>query len=179
MSAGVYYDYHSPYNSEGTHHIKNEGDAPFTAFLDESFYWTHAIFNLSHVQPGSSYLRVNDIPSDSLDPDSIWCMYDPIRFHGWTERPADSIVWEFGDGHVERYRYEEGQRVTHTYGDTGRYEVLRIITFEEEGCFTMKPDTLRAPIWIHNHYDTSFAVRLCEGSYTFRGHEFRDRKSVV
>ena len=168
----AHYDFHNPYNSEGTHHIVSTNGAPFTAILDEAFRWNHAITNLSHVQPGNSYLRVNDIPADSLKSDSIWCMYDPIRFHSWIERPADSIIWDFGDGHVERYRYEEGQRVTYTYGDTGRYEVRRIITFEDEGCFTMKPDTMTAPIWIHNHYDTTFAVRLCEGSYTFRGYEF-------
>ena len=166
------YDFHSHYNSEGTHHIVSTDGAPFMAFLDEVFRNIHAITNLSHLQPGNSYLRVNDIPADSLKRDSIWCMYDPIRFHGWIERPADSIIWDFGDGHVERYRYEEGQQVSYTYGDTGRYEVRRIITFEDEGCFTMRPDTMTAPIWIHNHYDSTFAVRLCEGSYTFRGHEF-------
>lgn len=166
------YDFHHSYNSRGTHHIVSTGGAPFMAFLDESFRWSHALFNLSHVQPGNSYLRINDVPADSLPADSIWCMYDPIRFHAWIERPADSIIWEFGDGHVERYRYESGQRVTYTYGDTGCFEVRRIITFEDEGCFTMKPDTMTASIRIHNHYDTTFAVRLCEGSYTFRGYEF-------
>ena len=141
-----------------------------------------ALYNYSHLQHGSNYLEVNDIPADSLPQDSIWCMYDPIRFHGWVERPADSIIWDFGDGNEERYRYEDGQWVTHTYTDTGRFEVKRIIQYMDEaldtiwgyvGCksaFTRPSDTMYAHIWIHNHYDSAFAVTVCEGPFTFRGH---------
>ena len=142
----------------------------------------HALYSYSHIQPGKNYLEVNDVPADSLPKDSIWCMYDPIRFHGWVERPADSIIWDFGDGNVERYRYEDGQRVTHTYADTGRFEVRRIIKYMDEAldtqwgyvacksAFTMPSDTMYAHLWVRNHYDSTFAVTVCEGPFTFRGH---------
>ena len=58
----------------------------------------------------------------------------------------------------------------HTYQDTGKYRVMCVFTYEYDSCFTLKPDTLWAPIWIHNHYDSAFSVHLCEGSYTFRNH---------
>ena len=29
-----------------------------------------------------------------------------------------------------------------------------------------------ASVWVHNHYDSSFSVTLCEGDYQFRGREF-------
>ena len=129
-------------------------------------------------------MELNGVPVEELPEDSIWCMYDPIRFHGWVERPADSIIWDFGDGNVMRYRYEDGQWVTHTYADTGRFEVKRIIQYMDEALdtnwgyvacksvFTRPSDTMYAHIWIHNHYDSAFAVTVCEGPFTFRGHVF-------
>ena len=141
-----------------------------------------ALYNYSHLQPGKNYLEANGMPADQWPQDSIWCMYDPIQFHGWVERPADSIFWDFGDGTEARYRYEDGQWVTHTYADTGRFEVKRIIQYMDEaldtiwgyvGCksaFTRPSDTMYAHIWVHNHYDSAFAVTVCEGPFTFRGH---------
>ena len=143
-----------------------------------------ALYSYSHMQPGKNYLEVNDVPADQLPPDSIWCMYDPIQFHGWVERPADSIIWDFGDDNVERYRYEDGQWVTHTFADTGCFEVKRIIKYMDEAldtqygyvacksAFTRPSDTMTVSIRIHNHYDTAFSVRLCEGAYTFRNYTF-------
>ena len=129
-------------------------------------------------------MELNGVPVEELPADSIWCMYDPIQFHGWVERPADSIIWDFGDGNEERYRYEDGQWVTHTYADTGRFEVKRIIQYMDEALdtlygyvacksvFTRPSDTMTVSIRIHNHYDTAFSVRLCEGAYTFRNYTF-------
>ena len=125
----------------------------------------HELFSYGHLQVGKSYFEVNGIPADSLVYDSIWCMYDPIHFHGWVERPADSIVWDFGDGNIERYLYEDGQNVSHTYSDTGRFSVVCTIKYRDEardtqfGCvacesaFTLPPEVMHASVWIHNHYD--------------------------
>ena len=169
----AYFDRYSQYVSEGTHHIESRTGAPFYAFLDGCGKWEHLLTNVSHVQPSNCYLTAQNIYSDSLKPDSIWCMYDPIRFHAWHERPADSVIWDFGDGTVRRYSHLDTvhfeRPFSYTYSDTGRYTVRVIFTFADEGCYTLNSDTLYAPIWIHNHYDSAFSVRLCEGSYTFRG----------
>ena len=164
------------------HCVENRLDRPFWVVADAEKDGEHALYSYSHLQKGKNYFEVNDIPADSLPADSNWCMYDPIRFHGWVERPADSIIWDFGDGNVERYLYEDGQWVTHTYSDTGRFEVKRIIQYMDEaldsnwgyvGCkstFTRPPEIMTAKLWVRNRIDTSFAVKLCEGAFTFRGH---------
>ena len=175
--------YNTNYNTRRVHLIENWLDKPFWAFGDASKNWEHELFSYGHVQKGKNYLTVNDIPAEELNPDSNWCMYDPICFQGWVERPADSIIWEFGDGLEERYLYEDGQNVTHTYADTGRFTVNRIIKYKDEGLdsllgyvgcksvFTRPPDTMSAHIWVRSRIDTSFVVKLCEGSYFFRGYE--------
>ena len=177
--------YNSPINVRTTQRVENRLGGAFWVVSDDVSDWErleHSLHSYSHMQPGKNYLEVNDIPADSLPQDSIWCMYDPIRFHGWVERPADSIIWDFGDGNVERYLYEDGQWVTHTYADTGRFEVKRIIQYMDEAldtnwgyvacksAFTRPSDTMYAHIWVRNHYDSTFAVTLCEGPLTFRGH---------
>ena len=172
------------YSIRKPHLIENRSGGTFWVVADAEKDGEHAVYSYAHLQPGKNYLEVNDVPADSLPADSIWCMYDPIQFHGWVERPADSIIWDFGDGNVERYRYEDGQWVTHTYADTGRFEVKRIIQYMDEALdtlygyvacksvFTRPSDTMYAHIWIHNHYDSAFSVRLCEGAYTFRNYTF-------
>ena len=178
----AYVHYSSQYNSRQAHRIENRNGGTFWIMADADEMAQHVLFSYSHVQIGKNYLEVNGVPAVELPEDSIWCMYDPIQFHGWVERPADSIIWDFDDGNVERYRYEDGQWVTHTYSDTGRFEVKRIIQYMDEaldtlygyvGCksaFTRPSDTMTVSILIHNHYDSAFAVTLCEGPFTFRGH---------
>ncbi len=174
--------YNSPLSTRAAHSIENRLGGAFWVVADAEKSAEHALYSYSHLQRGKNYLTLNDVPADSLPRDSIWCMYDPIQFHGWVERPADSIFWDFGDGTGARYRYEDGQWVTHTYADTGRYEITRIIQYMDEaldtiwgyvGCksaFTRPSDTMYAHVWIHNHYDSAFAVTVCEGPFTFRGH---------
>lgn len=187
--AGTPYSYaYIHYNSDlayrRAHRIVNTLGGTFWVVSDCENINTHTLYSYAPLQIGKNYLEVNDIPADSFPSDSVMCLYDPIRFHGWVERPADSIIWDFGDGHVERYLYENGQNVTHLYDDTGRYEVLRIIQYKDEaldtqwgyvGCksaFTRPSDTMSVAVWLHNHYDSSFSVTLCEGDYQFRGREF-------
>ena len=170
------------FNARAVHIMENWLGKPFWA-IGDAVGSERSLFSYSHIQKGKNYLTVNDIPAEELNPDSNWCMYDPICFQGWVERPADSIIWEFGDGLVERYLYEDGQNVTHTYADTGRFTVNRIIKYKDEGLdsllgyvgcksvFTRPPDTMSAHIWVRSRIDTSFAVKLCEGSYFFRGYE--------
>ena len=179
----AYVHYASPtFALREVHRIENRMGGAFWVVADAEKESEHALYSYAHLQPGKNYLEVNGVPADSLPADSIWCLYDPIQFHGWVERPADSIIWDFGDGNVERYRYEDGQWVTHTFADTGRYEVKRIIQYMDEAldtnwgyvacrsAFTRPSDTMYAHIWLHNHYDSAFAVTVCEGSFTFRGH---------
>jgi hypothetical protein len=173
-----------PYNTRKPHLIENRSGGTFWVVADAEKLAEHALYSYAHLQRGKNYLELNGIPADQLAADSIWCMYDPIQFHGWVERPADSIIWDFGDGNEERYRYEDGQWVTHTYADTGRFEVKRIIQYMDEALdtlygyvacksvFTRPSDTMTVSIRIHNHYDTAFSVRLCEGAYTFRNYTF-------
>ena len=176
--------YSSDLAARRAHRIVNNLGGTFWVVSDSENNNTHTLYSYAPLQVGKNYLEVNDIPADSFPSDSVMCLYDPIRFHGWVERPADSIIWDFGDGHVERYLYEDGQNVTHVYDDTGRYEVLRIIQYKDEaldtqwgyvGCksfFTRPSDTMSVSVWLHNHYDSSFSVTLCEGDYQFRGREF-------
>lgn len=176
----AYINNRSSLNSVGMHHISTIEPAFFTAMMEASGPQIHAVWNLSPRQPGGTYLYVNDVCADSLSPDSIWCMYDTIHFHGWSERPADSILWDFGDGNSLAFAYDDGQYVSYRYHDTGQFTVRRIVTFRDEdheGCafcnsaFNRAPDTLNTHIRVHNHHDSAFAVRLCEGSYTFRGYQ--------
>ena len=169
----VSYDNRSSYNSPGTHHIETSSGKPFMAFMTASDINEQLVYTLPHIQPGKTYLLVDGVPSDSLSPDSIRCLYDPVTFVSWDERPADSVIWIFGDGDTIAYSHLDSgftQPQIHTYRDTGRYTVTCIFTYDYEGCYTRKPDTLTAPLWFHNHYDSSFSVHLCEGSYTFRGY---------
>ena len=180
--AYVHYYSHLTTWRRSQHWIENRLGGPFWAVADAEKNGEHAVYSYPHLQPGKNYLEVNGVPAVQLPEDSIWCLYDPIQFHGWVERPADSIIWDFGDGHVERYLYEDGQWVTHTFADTGRYTVRRIIQYMDEAhdtnygylacksVFTLPSDTMSVSIWLHNHYDSSFAVTVCEGPYTFRGH---------
>lgn len=171
----------SNYNSLGNHEISNVDGGCFWAVMDTPGYGNHAVWNMSHIQPGSTFLTVNGLYHDSLNIDSIWCLYDTIHLHAWSERPADSIMWDLGDGTQLRMSYDEGQYIDHIYTDTGRYIITRIITWHDEGAedciscnsaFTRKPDTLSAHVWFHNHYDSIIPVRLCEGSYTFRNETY-------
>ena len=177
--------YNSPLAVRTAHRIENRRGGPFWVVSDCSrLAFGRPLYSYAHLQVGKNYLELNGVPVEELPADSIWCMYDPIQFHGWVERPADSIIWDFGDGNVERYRYEDGQWVTHTYTDTGRFEVKRIIQYMDEALdtlygyvacksvFTRPSDTMTVNIRIHNHYDTAFSVRLCEGAYTFRNYTF-------
>ena len=159
----------SSFCSEGTHRIISRTNAPFMAYLSGSY-----MLNLPHIQPGGTSLTVNGLVADSLSSDSIWCLYDPVYFTATHQRPYDSVIWDFGDSTILRYGHREGDAVLtqqHTYHDTGRYTAMAIFKYADEGCNTRKSDTLWAPLWFHNHYDSTFSVRLCEGSFTFRGHE--------
>ncbi len=141
------FGYTSQFVSEGTHYIRSTTGAKFMSVMASASMDEQAVVNLPHVQPGKAYLRVNDIPADSLSEDSIWCMYDPITFRSWDERPADSVFWDFGDGTTRAYSHLE------------------------EGFDSPQVHTYQDPIWIHNHYDSAFSVVLCEqGSFTFRDH---------
>lgn len=176
-------DHHSSFNSIGTHDITCSQPGYFMAIM-QSNSTPHSFTSFwlqPHIQPGGCYLYVNGIPAQELNPDSLWCMYDPIHFQAWTERPADSIIWDFGDGTVQRFAYDDGQQLDYTYSSNGDYLVRRIITWRDEStepclagrsAFTRTPDTMYAHINIRNHHDTTINARMCEGSYYFRGNEY-------
>ncbi|MBR3489786.1 MAG: T9SS type B sorting domain-containing protein [Bacteroidales bacterium] len=171
-----------PYSLRKAHLIENRRGGPFWVVADAEKDAEHAIYSYAHLQHSKNYLELNGMPVDQIPEDRFWCVYDSIQFHGWVERPADSIIWDFGDGNVERYRYEDGQWVTHLYADTGHYVINRIIKYMDEALdsnwgyvacksvFTRPPDTLSAHVWMRIHYDTSISVASCEGAFTFRGH---------
>ena len=166
---------YSQFNTEGTHTIRSTTGAPFYAIFDSPAYAERLMFNTSQRQPGNSFLYVNDISADSLNPDSIMCMYDPITFRALCERPADSVWWDFGDGTTCAFSHLDiqfSQPQVHTYQDTGRFHITCVFTFDYDSCFTIPPDTLRTSVLLHNHYDSAFSVRLCEGAFTFRNHVF-------
>lgn len=142
-----------------------------------------AIYTLAHKQYGGSSLYVNGIPAEDITPDSAVCILNDMVFHTEFQRPADSVVWDFGDGTVLRYAYDDtawkGQR--HYFADTGHVTVRRIVTFRDEGSegcisckssFTRKPDTMSVSFWVRHHFDTNIVVRQCKGSYTFHGTEY-------
>ena len=154
--------------SWGTHYIDSRGSKPFMAFWKSG-----GKVILQHMQPSGLSLTVNGMPADSIPTDSIWCLYDPVTFQAQNKRPCDSLIWDFGDGTVRRFSYtDEGfaQPQVYTWHDTGRYTVLAIYKYQDEGCLTLKSDTLSVQLLFHNHHDSTFSVRLCEGAYTFRGH---------
>ena len=177
----AYFDFQHLVNSRGVHRIYCTQPGYFMAFCQQYADAMHAMWTLPHCQPGGCYLTVNGIAADQLKSDSLWCLYDTIDFRGWSERPADSIVWDFGDGTRLQLAYDQGQEVRHVYADTGHYEVTRIIRWRDESddvyvggksCFTRTPDTMTAHLWVRLHIDTTISVRLCEGSYYFRGVEY-------
>ena len=170
-----------PYSYRRAHVIENRIGGPFWVVADAEKDGEHALYSYAHLQPGKNYLEVNGIPADQLPEDTIWCMYAPVQCHGWVERPADSIIWDFGDGNVERYLYEDGQWVAHTYADTGRFRITRIIQYMDEALdtnwgyvacksvYTRPSDTMYAHVRVREHVDMDSAVTMCEGTFTFRG----------
>ncbi len=180
--AYVHYFSHLVTYTRAQHFVENRQGGPFWVVADAEKTGEHSVYSYAHLQRGKNYLEVNDVPVDSLPEDTIWCMYDPMQFHGWVERPADSIIWDYGDGVVERYRYEDGQQVSHTFADTGRFEVKRIIQYMDEALdttwgygacksvFTRPSDTMFAYIRVRDHIDMSLSVTECDGPFTFRGH---------
>ena len=68
------------------------------AFCQQFKDQIHALWTLPHKQPGGCYLTVNGIAADQVKRDSMWCLYDTLVLRGWSERPADSIEWDLGDG---------------------------------------------------------------------------------
>lgn len=177
----AYFDRYSRFSTVGTHDVVDTTLGFFYGICQTPGNCSHAIWNMPHLQPGGTFLTVNDIYADSLPADTIRCLYDPVRLHSWSERPADSIFWDFGDGTTSAFAYDDGQYVEHLYADTGRYTIQRIITWLDEGeegclgcrsCFNRPNDTAYAQVWLHNHYDSLITVRLCEGSYFFRGNEY-------
>ncbi len=165
----AYFDANSSFTSLRTHHILSRGSHPYMAFFQ-----TGGAVELQHVQPGKRSFLVNGLPADSLNADSIWCMYDPVVFEAKNQHPFDSLFWDFGDGTTLQYSYtdnEVNQPQSHLFQDTGRLTVQAIFQYEDEGCFTRKSDTLSTTLIIHSHHDTTITVRLCEGSYFFRDNE--------
>jgi len=155
-------------SSSGTHYLVSRGEKPFMAFWKSG-----GNVILQHIQPSGVSLTVNGMPHDSVPNDSIWCLYDPVTFFAQNKRPCDSLIWDFGDGTVRRYSYTDedfAQPQVYTWHDTGRYTVQAIFKYQDEGCFTLKSDTLTTHLWFHNHHDSAFSVRLCEGTFSFRGH---------
>lgn len=156
-------------------------------FAPQGFFyaWETAepTFALAHRQVGGSFLYVNGRPADSIPADTTICMLGEVYFRSDFQRPADSVVWDFGDGVVLRYAYDDTawKWQPHFFEDTGRITVRRIVTFRDEGAegciscksvFTRKPDTMSVTFKVHHHFDTTIAVRQCEGSYTFHGTEY-------
>ena len=177
----AYFDRNSQFNSLGLHHIYCTREGYFMAFCQQFKDQIHALWTLPHKQPGGCYLTVNGIAADQVKRDSMWCLYDTLVLRGWSERPADSIEWDLGDGTRLSLAYDQGQEVRHLYQDTGRYEVRRIIRWRDESkdvyvggkeYFTRTPDTMSVSLWIKNRIDTSIFVRLCEGGYYFHGVEY-------
>ena len=178
--AGTPYSYacfseNSSFNSEGTHHIKSLTNSPFMATMTGALLDEQVSYNLPHVQPGGVFLKVNGVYSDSLNPDSLWCHYDPVSFYAWNNRPCDSVYYCFSDGTTLSYfRTDPGflQPHLHTFPDTGVYSLQCIFIYEDEGCFTRHPDTVTVALRFGGHVDTSFSAVVCDGTFHFRGHEF-------
>lgn len=174
----AFYDYNSGYNTIGKHSIRATDTAFFYPIVDATDIDIHGIFNPSHLQRGGFDLFINGRDVDSIPADSIYCLYDTIHFKARHPKPADSVFWDFGDGTTLSKAFPAGLEVPHRYPDTGRYNISCIVTYRPDSldgpfgnnAFTQKPDTIYTSVIIHHHYDSSFAVSLCEGSYTFRGH---------
>lgn len=176
----AYYDRNSGYNSIGKHTIRTTDTAFFYPIIDAVHHDIHGIFNPSHIQRGGFDIYINDRDFDSIPADTIYCLYDTIHFRARHPKPGDSVMWDFGDGTTLRQPFPAGLTAPHRYADTGRYTISCIVTYRPDSLdgpwgnnvFTQKPDTTTASVLIHNHYDSTFAVSLCEGTYTFRGHTF-------
>lgn len=167
----AYFDRSSQFCSEGTHVIVSRTNAPFVAYGTEL---SSHLVQLPHLQPGGLWLKANGVDAGLLPADSIWCLYDPVTLWAQNQRPCDSLLWDFGDGTRAAFSSTDAgyaQPQVHTWQDTGRYTVMAIYKYEDEGCFTRKADTLTASLRFHNHHDSLISVHLCEGSYYFKGHE--------
>jgi len=176
--------YTSNLNSTGTHHFDNVGNTRYTCIMDSPYSYEHAIWTVAQWLPGGCFLKVDGIYADSL-PEGRRCIFDTVHFHAWNERPADSIIWDFGDGTpVLRMAYDNGQQVAHRFEDTGFLAVRSIIQYADEGkesdcigcksAFTLSPDTLVALLEIRNRYDSAFVDTACGRTYSFRGRTFAE-----
>ena len=167
----AYFDTQSQFNSMGTHHILSRTQAPFSAYL---LGIGRYFIPLPHVQPGGVRLTVNGIEADSLKADSLWCVHDTVVFEAQNRRPCDSLLWDFGDGSTLAFGHDEegfAQPQPHLFLHPGRITVRAIYKYADEGCLTVKPDTISATLDVRGDVDTTISVLLCEGSYFLRGHE--------
>ena len=159
----------SQFTTEGTHHIVNRNGGPFAASLFSIYY-----IPLPHVQPGGTMLTVNGQLADSLTADSLWCVNDPVLFQASNRRPCDSLLWDFGDGTNAAFSCDDegfNQPLSHLFQRTGRITVRAIFKYADEGCFTLKQDTVSVTMDIRGDVDTLLPILVCEGNYLFRGHE--------
>lgn len=166
------------FQSVGVHYMDFAPRGFYTAYETVS-----ALFDVAHKQVGGDWLFINGRAANRHPEDSLWCMLDTVYFSSLHERPADSVTWDFGDGTVLHYAYEDSawMQQPHRYQDTGYFTVRRIVTYRDEGSegcisckssFTRKPDTLTTTLRVRYHFDTSIVVRQCEGYYTFHQTEY-------
>lgn len=178
--SGTTYSYaHFPanhsFNTEGTHVIKSIAGKRFMATMHSVAMLEASFYNLPHVQPGGVTLLVNNTPSQNLPSDTLWCHFDHVNFQAINNRPADSLFYDFGDGTRLSFSHHDpgySRPVPHTFPDAEIYTIRAIFTYEDEGCFTRKPDTVSVTLHFGGHVDTTLTVTVCEGSFWFRGHEF-------
>ncbi len=163
------------FNSEGTHHIESMQNKRFMAVMSSTADWEATIYNLPHIQHTGVSLWVNNIPAESFPTDTLMCHFDHVTFKAQNKRPADSLLWDFGDGTRVSFSHRDAaysQPVPHTFPAPGRYTVMAVYIYEDEGCYTRNPDTLSVTLNFGGHVDSTLNVTMCEGSFFFRGHEF-------
>ena len=169
----AFFDKEHSFNSEGTHTITTNRTTPFSAYI-KSHGFLSSFIPLPHLQPGGVTLTANGRLTDSIPPDTLWCVFDPVTFQARNQRPCDSLFYHFGDGTGASFSYADtgfSRPITHLFPAPGVYTVQAVFTYEYDSCFTRRPDTVSYTLDLRGHLDTIIPVRLCEGSYFFRDHE--------
>ena len=152
-------------HGQGTHQWRSLGGAPYMAMISHDFLPIY----VAQYQPGNSYFYFGDVLVDSMPQGYGQCRYDSVAMRVYAEHPADSIVWDFGDGTPQvAGPYAENTSCTHLYDTAGHFTIRAIVIFPYEGCFTRPYDTLSWDIEIYGPVDSNIYVNQCIGAYTFR-----------
>lgn len=151
-------------HGQGTHHFSHDNGARFYAIHSNGY----DVMHVPHAQPSKCYLYIGNTLADSMPPNYGQCHTDSLHLRLAHECPADSIVWDFGDGTTLAGPSATVAKCSHLFATPGHYSVQGIVIYPYEGYFTRPYDTLSFELDIWGETDSVIDMTVCENGGYFR-----------